>query len=724
MNIVIIITLVYMIALFVAIIVWLTNCSKDERLNRLKDFKRGKFVFIYFAVFPLFFLANRFNGENIEGAIWLSIHDCFSVAVLQFDYATVYPLLTENLLYHIALEILFSLVVLNAIIFTLSFCWQWLYNRISLFFLRRSRKNAVVVIGTNSNALNILESVPKGYKAVLIGNVTREIKDEAYLRKAGYISLKKDDDLGRIFSKLFRNFKNRKISAIMNLENDENSLIYVNQLLAIIKTEDLSKLPLTKNVGLSVYIFAENTNAEIFSHYVEESNGILRFINRHKQISIDFIDRYPLTQFMTEREIDYSTATIREEIDLNIFMIGFGKLNENLFLASVSNNQFLTLNDGIMKPKPVNYHIYDRYYPQGKFTEKKEPYSVNLHHNYSRYKEFLDYYTNQKHEFLEFVVPPANVINHPLEINHPKFYSSLRPVLMKNNTYNYIIISFGTDMENIELAKKLQQKLNEWMVKSPVKIFVKVRDAKVTKSLKENFQNIIFFGANAECVYNAEIILREKIEQMSRFRHILYSAEDQAKKDNHSNSEILNDTSLQEEARKKWYSFKEYQRESNIYACLSARMKLQLCGFDYSTEGEDCSTDFIRAYEKNDKRVPSDLKVMDKSIWRYSNADQFRNSIRWTLAKQEHLRWCANMITNGFVPCSKTEILTKDKKELLNMRKHGNITTMKGLVEYREMLAQKMGKSTEETDVIRYDYQLMDDIEWLLQQCEYKIIKK
>ena len=81
------------------------------------------------------------------------------------------------------------------------------------------------------------------------------------------------------------------------------------------------------------------------------------------------------------------------------------------------------------------------------------------------------------------------------------------------------------------------------------------------------------------------------------------------------------------------------------------------------------------------------------------------------------------MIANGLIPCSKDE-LALNKDELLARRKHGNLTTMKGLVEFRKIVAAKKGESEEESDVIRYDYQLMDDIVRLLHKCGYKLQKK
>lgn len=81
------------------------------------------------------------------------------------------------------------------------------------------------------------------------------------------------------------------------------------------------------------------------------------------------------------------------------------------------------------------------------------------------------------------------------------------------------------------------------------------------------------------------------------------------------------------------------------------------------------------------------------------------------------------MIASGLIPCSKRELLTLSKGDLLEKRKHGNLTTMEGLVEYREFVADAKGKSEEETDVIRYDYQLMDDVDRLLPACGYTLIK-
>ena len=103
----------------------------------------------------------------------------------------------------------------------------------------------------------------------------------------------------------------------------------------------------------------------------------------------------------------------------------------------------------------------------------------------------------------------------------------------------------------------------------------------------------------------------------------------------------------------------------------------------------------------------------------------FKTSRRQTLAMLEHLRWNAFMISKGFVPATKAEICanTSNGKNYI-LRKHGNLTTHEGLIEFRKLVAARDGKDESETDVIKYDYQLLDDAFWLLTQNGYRIVRK
>ena len=92
------------------------------------------------------------------------------------------------------------------------------------------------------------------------------------------------------------------------------------------------------------------------------------------------------------------------------------------------------------------------------------------------------------------------------------------------------------------------------------------------------------------------------------------------------------------------------------------------------------------------------------------------------------------MISRGIIPSSCDQILNEKivvKGKLKNsngknyaVRRHGNLTTFDGLVEFRQMISSRDGSSELENDVIKYDYQLLDDAYWLLSKNGYKIIKK
>ena len=57
------------------------------------------------------------------------------------------------------------------------------------------------------------------------------------------------------------------------------------------------------------------------------------------------------------------------------------------------------------------------------------------------------------------------------------------------------------------------------------------------------------------------------------------------------------------------------------------------------------------------------------------------------------------------------------------VRLDGNLTTFEGLVKFRKLVAERDHTDELEKDVIKYDYQLMDDAYWLLKNCGYKIVK-
>lgn len=435
--------------------------------------------------------------------------------------------------------------------------------------------------------------------------------------------------------------------------------------------------------------------------------GAIQIADRYKRISMDFIESYPLTQFMTDRELDCAHAAIRPEIQLNVLMVGFGGLNETLFAACISTEQYLSYQDGKLLPKQVNYHLYDRDLPLGEDAEKKGPSD-----GFFRYEAFLKAAEREREDYLEFAPPPAIAFKHALAIGSSDFFRSVQEVLSDAHSYTYIILSFGSDAQNIHLAETLLQKLKEWEISAPVKLFVQVEKLPSANSFAED-SPLIFFGADRGCVCNTKSVLG-RMERMAELRHAIYSAEYEIKEDGADPK-----TAFMQEKHRRPYDANA--RDANLAACLGLRMKLHLLGYDFSLCGKDCAKHFLEFYETGDARVPL-LESKYKTIWKYSNGEQFRPSRRFALAVQEHRRWCANKIMCGFLPCKKEDLT--DREKLRDNRLHGNLTTMEGLAEFRKIMAEKRGLTEEQTDVIRYDYQIMDDAVWLLESCGYTLVRR
>ena len=99
----------------------------------------------------------------------------------------------------------------------------------------------------------------------------------------------------------------------------------------------------------------------------------------------------------------------------------------------------------------------------------------------------------------------------------------------------------------------------------------------------------------------------------------------------------------------------------------------------------------------------------------------------------EHYRWNACMITDGYVPAKKEEILrgvrVTDGKEVhtngtdKGTKKHGNLTTFSGLDIFADMISERDGVSAEKADVKAFDAQLIDDADELFAFSGLKIVR-
>ena len=221
-------------------------------------------------------------------------------------------------------------------------------------------------------------------------------------------------------------------------------------------------------------------------------------------------------------------------------------------------------------------------------------------------------------------------------------------------------------------------------------------------------------------------------------RNEIYRLEYKLTKNNYTiNNDIIEEN--KEESYDKWNAYSQIKRESNFYCCLSLKSKLNLMGLDYCKINDPdyegiSEQEYLKIYAGNDK--PESIYEVEecngKNIIKYSI--NFPQSRRRNMALHEHLRWNSHYITEGYIPASKEQI--KNEKisgeftdgQNCKVRKHGCLTTFEGLKEFREIIALRKNNTIiedelEKADVIKYDYQLLDDAYWLLNSNGYKIIR-
>ncbi len=474
--------------------------------------------------------------------------------------------------------------------------------------------------------------------------------------------------------------------------------------------------------NIDMYVYGDREYEDVYEKYEEQSLGCLHYISEHKQIAIDLIDKHPFTEFMTDKHFDKETSLLRPNTKINVALVGFGKVNQQVFLTSVANNQFLKADEnGNPVFYPVTYHLFDR----NETGEHK-----NINHTYYRYEHVFFDGEKPKVDVNDYLpLPPIPAISRysSTDINSLDFYDIIKDALSGDDTaLNFIVVALGNDYINIDMANKLVAKLREWKLDN-ARVFVRIREPKVFEksSLSTDPRICVSFGNERDVVFDYAHVTNEKFTEMAIMRSFYYHLEHDMKR-----SKITPED--RQKSRNSWHKkCNIVQKESNMYGVLSLKLKLNLMGLSYvekSSELNGLSYDeYMEIYAKDD--MP-DVETVDGTKQGIVYPAVFKDSRRKNLAVLEHYRWNAYMIMNGFIPSTKDVILNEVDEngkhtngKSYSIRRHGNLTTFDGLYEFRKLVAARDKVPEIEKDVIKYDYQHLDGAYELLDDNGYKIVK-
>lgn len=792
-----------------AVIGLVRSGSRKGRIDYVRNFKRGKCIIIYIAVIPLFMIGLSYAGKNFGESFFGAISESADLIFLDCSLVKVSELASASVFYTATMYFAFSLVLINAILFTASILQQMIWHFVKNVTWRCGERDRLIIFGNNECSRITYDSAKEHKGKIIVGK--KLSADEKYALFADGVMYSNVGAMLKYIQKRLdkktskgRHFTNRTV-LVVNTGDEVENISLCRELVKVIKyvgyikekSEDedrkrFKELPEIKDnepeekkdekgkeaaaikkqivelfSHFRVYVFGDAANEALYREIMQNSYGCIRYVNRYNRAAIDFIDEYPLARFMDEKHVDYATSLVRPGVDINVTMIGFGDTSRQIFLASVANNQFLT-SDGSGKAvlKPVHYHIFDKDAAQ---------HNKNLNHSYYRYRnEFFELDENARpktkdgkfirpkwiseSDYLELPELPSDDEYIHLDINDAEFYIRLKNIFThKAAAVDYVIVSYGTDLENIDLAQKLLEKKKEWGVENLV-VFVKVNTADNVTDIFE--RNDCFRIAEYASIYDINRIDNDALMRMSDSRNHLYVVETVLRKEEKAIREEgraqLSSAEIMEKLKKeipnedyKWYvSRKQFERDSNTYASLSLRSKLLLMGLDYvraDAEGKGLSDEeYLAVYANGDapeyldgvESVYPEAAFKGKRVIKYEPL-KFKPSLRTTMAIQEHYRWNSYMLSIGFIPADKKTIVSEvkdDRGKNYELRRHGNLTSFEGLVEFREIVAKKLcgdsvtaealEASVIENDVIKYDYQLMDNAYWLLKQGGYKIIQR
>ncbi|MBO7156415.1 MAG: hypothetical protein J6V83_03315, partial [Clostridia bacterium] len=536
---VITVTLIYMLSLLGSFIKKFICSDREGKLRLVKGYAKGRFVLIYVAAIPLFMLGALTNGDPFVKAFFAAVEASVDLVVLSYDYDISAALMAQNGYYLAVMIILFLLVVLNTAMFTLALCYQRGVNAVYLKKATERSEKVYVVVGKNVKNRDILTSC-EGAKILIAEDNQKdnELEEFCYLNKIALVKIKNDLSLKDVLNNLFKDLTACSINVIINTGSDSENLLFTEDISELINSIDLQKLAIDDVRGVHAYVFGEPENASAFLHFVKKTSGQIRYVNKYKLVALDFVDKYPLTAFMGEDEIDYGTATLKPNVDLNVAMVGYNKTMQELFVTSVANNQFMSIDaDGKLVARPVRYCLFTKRNDKAASVSDK-----NLNHTYFRYA-FVRSDMEKSGKYLPLPELPAKESFIPLDINDADFYQqvkeSLSPQVEGHSTYNYLIVSYASDLKNLDIAEKLYIKIKEWGIDKKTKLFVKIRDDKLAnKIVKEEYnhlEGIITFATEKEVVYNLKQIVSENIETMARDRHLAYAVCDAIQDGNEEN---------------------------------------------------------------------------------------------------------------------------------------------------------------------------------------------
>ena len=409
-------------------------------------------------------------------------------------------------------------------------------------------KTQVMVIGGNKENLQICHSANKEEDCLLVCNEGDSTGD-LNLEHVRWISNKNPDIICRQV-RTFLQSKAKHCVIIINTHDEEKNLLYTRNAIetvnSFLEEKGISPVPLSSSADwhdeverqqaldqekqfviildrLRIITFGDSSYQNVYEDLQTRSHGVFRFTNRYHQAAFDLVLQHPLTEFMRGSRAAWldGHGCVQPDVDIQTFLIGFDAFSEEILTVSTATNQFIESAPGrIPSLKKVHYHI---------FASHNALYNKNLNHTLFRYmNEFSSEIRSgalDSKAYFPLPPEPACIELHEKSIHNASFYQEIRDLCCRNpKSVNTMIISYGSDLENLDLAHKISVKKQEWGLTN-LSIYVRVQNRAIQASMGSYMDaHAVFFGQDDQ-VFDLKSIMCDKVDSMAYQRHLMYMLE-------------------------------------------------------------------------------------------------------------------------------------------------------------------------------------------------------
>ena len=550
-----------------------------------------------------------------------------------------------------------------------------------------------VVLGNSETARLYLQK----NKNTMLWDANISAKDYTDLIKRGFAVCKEPFNSQKVLKALGKNEHH-----LIVFKDSKKSYFDMVELFTKIKSKEQNLL----------FLHLESTVEEmkiITDEFIDKAdkntNSFVSCFSNHELLARQFILDHPITRYIPKSFYN-DNFTVKEEKEINVVFMGFGRVNYELFKLMSMQFQFASEDKekGGLKGKPVHYYVFDE----------------NESRLHSEYVSKLLYEVNEDFADSDFEKPePICDLKNPQKLNIRSIEArKLFKSLVNENNYTYFIISLNDDFSDASYAQTLKRL---FPTENNYKIFVRLKENDVVK-MNGSEENVVYFGGKNgmlchDCIVNDELL------ELSQKIHAFY------------NKVASDRLSLLRE----WESIPLVEQYSNMYSALNIRFKLNMMGIDMckSVKDGERPIDKSQYFAIYNNRF-GEKKIDDFSFFFESNACN-------VIAHVEHSRWNAAYIQRDYKPMKikdfywseKVNEKTGEVKRRLEhkdtaKKQHACLTTYRGLeklmeekfkISYPGVLIDKTSKRFMDLDLYGYDYMVMDEVYDAVHSIGYSLVK-